>query len=460
MYDLAVIGAGPGGYVAALRAAQLGKRVVVIDEEGKPGGTCLNWGCIPSKALLRSAEVYELLKDVESLGVHGSQAGFDMKRIVARSRDVVTKLNCGIEFLLKKNKVEYLPGRAKILSGGTVGVSGRAEPVNASRILVATGSTARTLPGVKPDGLRILTAREAMLMETPPESVAVLGAGAIGIEFAYYFHALGAHVTVIELLDRVLPSEDPEVSERVKKAHERRGMKFLLRTRVTAMTPGPSGVQIETECDGRPDRLSASTTLMAFGVQPNLDGLFADGMTPALERGWIAVDDDFRTSMDGVYAIGDVTGPPQLAHVASHEGIIAVERMFTDSKPVMQYDAIPMCTYAHPQTASIGLAEPAAREKFGDGVQIGRFPFQALGKAVASGETDGFLKLVFAGPDARLVGAHIVGAGATEMIAELGMALALRATRDNILSVIHAHPTMSEAVTEAALAAAGRALHT
>ncbi|MBI4179414.1 dihydrolipoyl dehydrogenase [bacterium] len=456
-FDLAVIGAGPGGYVAAIRAAQLGKRVVVIDDEGHPGGTCLNWGCIPSKALLKAAERREFLKEAGSFGFGVTESSFDLQKIIGRSRDVVSKLNRGIEFLFKKNKIEYKVGRARIVMPGKIAVGG--ETIQAGRILIATGAKPRLLPGVKPDGRRILTSREALLLAEPPASLAVLGAGAIGMEFAYFFHAFGTRVTVIELLDRILPQEDREISAALRKIYEKAGMKILTGARVDAVRVEGDGVRLELDRDGKKETHDAGAALLALGVVPNTEGLFEEGVRVKEEKGWISVNDDFQTSLPGIHAIGDIIGPPWLAHVASHEGIVAVERMFTDHRPKIRYDVIPACTYCRPQVASVGLTEEAVRKQYGDAVQIGRFPFQALGKAIASDETEGFVKLIFAGPHAQLVGAHILGHEATEMIAELGMALSLEATRDDILATVHAHPTMAEAILEAALASAGRAIH-
>ncbi len=456
-FDLAVIGAGPGGYVAAVRAAQLGKKVVVIDDEGRPGGTCLNWGCIPSKALLKTAERYEFLKEAGGYGFSVSNVGFDMKKIIGRSRDVVSKLNKGIEFLFKKNKIDYVVARAQIIMPGKI--LGGASMIAADKILIAVGAKPRLFPGIHPDGRQILTSREALLLDSPPPHLAILGAGAIGMEFAYFFHALGSKITVVELLDRILPQEDPEISDRLRKIYEKAGMTFMTGTRVNEISTGKNSVRVDLDTDGKKSALTPSAALVALGVVPNVQGLLADSLKLKEEKGWIDVNDDYQTSLPGIYAIGDIIGPPWLAHVASHEGIVAVERMFTGHKPKINYDAIPACTYCQPQVASIGLTEPAARQKHGGDIQIGRFPFQALGKAIASDETEGFVKLIFAGPYAQLVGAHILGHEATEMIAELGMAIALEATRDDILSTIHAHPTMAEAVLEAALASAGRAIH-
>lgn len=454
-YDLAVIGAGPGGYVAAIRAAQLGKRVAIIDEEGRPGGTCLNWGCIPSKALLKTAEQYEFLRSAGRYGFSVSGVGFDLKKIVGRSRDVVSRLNKGIEFLFKKNKIDYKIGRARIVMPGRIAVAPSGDEIAAEKILIAVGAKPRCLPGIAPDGRRILTSKEALLVDVPPKHLAVLGAGAIGMEFAYFFHALGCKITVIEMCDRILPQEDPEVSDRLKKIYEKQGMTILTGTRVNGISEAGPGVRIDLP----PAPVDASAALLAFGVVPNVEGLMAEGLKLKETKGWIDVDDNYLTSLPGIYAIGDITGPPWLAHVASHEGIVAVERMFTDHTPRINYDAIPACTYCQPQVASIGLTEPAARIKYGEHLQIGRFPFQALGKAIAADETEGFVKLIFAGKHAQLVGAHILGHEATEIIAELGIAIALESTRDEIVSTIHAHPTMAEAVLEAALASDNRAIH-
>lgn len=454
-FDLIVLGGGPGGYVAAIRAAQLGRRVAVVDDQEYPGGVCTNWGCIPTKALLDAARRYEVLKDAEALGFRTGPVSFEMKTIVEHSRQVVSRLGKGVIGLLEKNKVERLAGRGQIVLPGRVKVGDRI--FETDRTIVATGSRPRLFPGMEPDGERVWTSREALLAKEAPRSLVVLGAGAIGMEFAYFFHTFGTKVTVVEMLDRILPNEDPDVSNRLRMIYERRGMSFHLGRPVRSLERSAGSVRVEI--DGG-EAVEADVALVALGVVPNDEGLLGDGIVLQRDgKGWIAVDDDYRTSLPGIHAIGDVTGPPWLAHVASHEGVVCVERMYTDERPSIDYEAVPGCTYCAPQVASVGLTEPEARRRHGADLKVGVFPFQAIGRAVAAGETAGFVKILFAGPHDQLVGAHILGAEATEIIAELGIAYAMEATADEIIGTMHAHPTLAEAVLEATLAARGRAIH-
>jgi len=455
-YDLIVIGGGPAGYVGAIRAAQLGKKVVVVEKE-RAGGTCLNWGCIPTKSLLRNAELYSLLKNhAGDFGFEIGSVNYDWNKVIGRSRKVADKLAGGIEFLFKKNKVDYILGEAAIPKAGQVDVvkkDGSMAQLASPKILVTTGVVTREMPGFPMNGTSVIGSRQAMALSTQPKEIIVIGAGAIGIEFAYFFNAFGTKVTVIEMMPNILPVEDTEVSVALEKALTKQGIKILTETKVEKAETTTTGVSI-TVSGKKSETLTADVALVAIGVAPLLPG----GMALKLDaKGYLAVNEKYETSVSGIYGAGDIIGPPWLAHVASWEAIQAVEGMFGKRKPQRQR-TFPGCTYCQPQVASVGLTERAAKEK-GMSVKIGKFPFQASGKAQAMGETEGFVKLIFNEPHGEIVGAHIIGNEATEMIAELGLAITLEATYDDIASTIHAHPTLSEAVMEATEAANGHAIH-
>ena len=455
-YDLLVIGGGPAGYVGAIRAAQLGKKVACIEKE-RAGGTCLNWGCIPTKSLLRNAELYLLLqKRAADFGFTFEHFSYDWAKIISRSRGVADRLAGGVEFLFKKNKVDYLRGEATITSPGKVTYrtkEGAEEAVEASNILIATGAVSRDLPGLPTDGKRVLNSHDAMIIQERPKSLVIIGAGAIGIEFAYFFNAFGSAVTVVEMLPNALPVEDTEISVTLEKALAKQGIKILTNTKVVKAEAGEKGVRISVE-GKKSETIEGDCALVAIGVAP----LLPNGIQPKLDKkGFVDVNDHYETSIRGVFAAGDVIGPPWLAHVASWEAIQAVEGIFMDHKP-KRAKIFPGCTYCQPQVASVGSTERAAKEQ-GLKFKVGKFPFSANGKALAIGESEGYVKLIIGEPHGEILGAHIIGPEATELIGELGLAMNLEATFEEIEATIHAHPTLSEAVHEATGAAFGLAIH-
>jgi dihydrolipoamide dehydrogenase len=455
-YDLAVIGGGPAGYVGAIRAAQLGKKVACIEKE-RAGGTCLNWGCIPTKSLLRNAELYHVLqKRAADFGFKFDNLSYDWKKIIFRSRGVADKLAGGVEFLFKKNKIDYLRGEATIPSPGKVSYrtkEGNTETVDSENILVATGAVSRDLRGLATNGKTVLNSHDAMIVDPQPKKLIVIGAGAIGVEFASFFNAFGTDVTVVEMLPNVLPVEDIEVSIALEKSLIKQGIKIYTGAEVTKTDVTEKGVSV-TIGGKKQQTLEGDTLLVAVGVSP----LVPTGIALKLDtKGYIEVNDRYATSVSGIYAAGDVIGPPWLAHVASWEAIQAVEGMFTSHKP-KRIRIFPGCTYCQPQVASVGLTERAAAEK-GLKFKVGKFPFSANGKALSIGEPEGFVKLIIGQPHGDILGAHIIGAEATELIAELGLAITAEATFEEIEATIHAHPTLSEAVHEASGAAFGLAIH-
>jgi len=458
-YDLIVIGGGPAGYVGAIKAAQLGKKVACIEKE-RAGGTCLNWGCIPTKSLLRNAELYHLMAHrAEEFGFAFEKLTFDWSKIVKRSRDVADKNAGGIEYLFKKHKIDYIRGEAAIEKPGAVKVKladGKEEAHSAPKMLVATGVVPRALPGLAYDGKRVISSREAMILEKQPKSMIIIGAGAIGIEFAYFYNAFGTKVTVVEMMPNILPVEDTEVSQTLERSFAKQGIKCLTNTKTTKAETTENGVKITVaDAKGAEQVLEAEICLVAIGVQPLLPGGTKLELT---ERGYIKTNDRYETSVPGVCAAGDIIGPPWLAHVASFEALQAVEGMFVNGYKPKKVTIFPGCTYCHPQVASVGLTERAAKDS-GKKFKVGKFPFMASGKGRAIGETEGFVKLIIAEPHGEILGAHIIGPEATEMIAELGLAITLEATHEEIEATIHAHPTLSEAVHEAVGQAFGAAIH-
>jgi dihydrolipoamide dehydrogenase len=456
-YDLIVIGGGPAGYVAAIRAAQLGKKVACVEKE-RAGGTCLNWGCIPTKSLLRNAELYSLLTHhAAQFGLSFEKLSFDWSKVISRSRDVADKNAAGIEFLFKKHKIDYIRAEATVDKPGSVvakAADGKTETLTAPRIMVATGVTSRPLPAFPFNGKTVIGSREAMVLQPQPKSMIIIGAGAIGIEFAYFFNSFGTKVTVVEMMPNVLPVEDTEVSQTLERALSKQGIKILTNTKTTATEATDSGVKITVE-GKTTETLEAEVCIVAVGVQPLLPG--GKLKLDLTERGYIKTDDNYQTSTPGVYATGDIIGPPWLAHVASYEAVQAVNGMFGAGKP-KKVTVFPGCTYCQPQVASVGLTERAAKEK-GLQYKVGKFPYMASGKARAVGETDGFVKLIIGEPHGEILGAHIIGAEATELIAELGLAITLEATHEEIDATIHAHPTLSEMIHEASEQAFGHAIH-
>lgn len=457
-YDLIVIGGGPAGYVAAIRAAQHGKKVACVEAD-RAGGTCLNWGCIPTKALLKNAELYQtLLHKSSEMGLKIDGLSYDWGTVVGRSRKVSDRLAGGIEFLFKKNKVDYIKGYGSIESEGKVGVKaadGSEQVIEGANIIIATGCVSRPLPPLPFNGKSVIGSKEAMVLEDQPKEMIIIGAGAIGVEFAYIYNAFGTKVTLVEMLPNVLPVEDTEVGEALEKSLTKQGIRCLTNTKVTGTKDNGDSVEITVEGPKENGTITADVCLVAIGIQPVLPG----GHQPELgERGYITVGDRYETNLPGVYAIGDINGPPWLAHVASFEAFQCVDGLFVEGFTPRKVNNFPGCTYCHPQVASVGKTERALKE---EGVEytVGKIPFVAIGKAVAASETDGFAKLLYGKKHGELLGAHIIGDNATELIAEMGLALDQELTIDEIHATIHAHPTMSEVIHEATLAAEGHAIH-
>ncbi|WP_193212755.1 dihydrolipoyl dehydrogenase [Luteolibacter marinus] len=457
-YDLIVIGGGPAGYVAAIRAAQLGKKVACVEAD-RAGGTCLNWGCIPTKALLKNAELYHTLTHkAKEFGLSFDNLQFDWSAVVGRSRKVSDRLAGGIEFLFKKNKVDYVRGHGALLGNGKVEVTaadGSKQTAEAKQIIIATGAKSRPLPPLPFNGTTVIGSKEAMTLEKQPKSMIIIGAGAIGAEFAYIYNAYGTKVTVVEMLARMLPVEDDEIGDALEKSFTKQGIRCLVNTKITKTEVKGSQVEVTVEGPKENGVLTADVVLVAIGVQPVLPG----GQQPELtDRGFVKVGDRYETSIPNVYAIGDVSGPPLLAHTASFEALQCVDGLYVEGHKVRKVTNFPGCTYCHPQVASVGKTERALKEE-GVEYKVGKIPFMAIGKAIAAGEPDGFAKLIYGKKHGELLGAHIIGDNATELIAEMGLALDQELTADEIHATIHAHPTMSEVIHEATLAADGHAIH-
>jgi dihydrolipoamide dehydrogenase len=460
IYDLVIIGGGPAGYVGAIRAGQLGKKVAVIEME-RAGGTCLNWGCIPTKALLKSAELYRTIQKADSYGLSVTGASFDFAKVIERSRGVAAQMAKGVEFLFKKNKVDYLVGKGCVTVPGMVEITEgehKGKFLRTKNILLCTGQKPRPLPGLPVDGTRVMTSREALAAKVPPKSLAIIGAGAIGVEFAYFFNAFGTKVTLIEMLPQILPVEDEEVAKVLERSFAKQGIAVHTGTKSENIRVGAKSVKLDLVKDGAKTELEVDSVLVAIGITSALDGLTSPKVKLEVDRGFVKVDQNYQTSVPGIYAAGDIQGPPWLAHVASFRAIQAVEGMFGYGKP-KQVGLFPGCTYCQPQVASTGLTEKAAKEKKLD-YKVGKFPFTAVGKAVAGGDTEGFVKVIADAKTGEIYGVHIIGNEATELIAEYGLAMNLEATVDEIHHTIHAHPTLSEALGEAALATLGKAIHT
>ncbi len=460
-FDLIVLGSGPGGYVAAIKAAQLGKKVACI-EKAEVGGVCLNWGCIPTKALIKNADMWNDIQKAGKMGFEMGDTKFNFTEIVKRSRKTANRLSKGIDFLLNKNNVTLIKGFGQFNSdkqievtdnnGDTVGT------YEADNIIIATGARAKTIPGIDIDGKKIISSREALVLDTIPDTITVIGAGAIGVEFAYIFNSFGAKVKIVEALPHVMPNEDKEIAKAATRALKKQKIKINAGTPVKSINTSGKQVEIVIEKKGKEKILKSDMVLMAIGVQPNTENIGLNKIDLKTDHHWIQVDENFRTSVEGIYAIGDVIGGPCLAHVASAEGIYAVEKICGhDPKPV-NYNAVPGCTYCHPQVASVGLTEAQAKEK-GYNLKIGKCHFRAIGKAIAIDEIDGLVKVIFDEKSGQLLGGHIVGAEATELIAELVTAVDQKMTFEELKTVIHAHPTLSEAVMEAIHDAYDEAIH-
>ena len=460
-FDLVVMGGGPGGYVAAIRAAQLKMNVALVEREHL-GGICLNWGCIPTKALLRTSEVYDLIKHADQYGLTVGQAGIDFPKIVKRSRQVARQLNQGVGFLLKKNKVTVFDGAGKLEGPRTVKVEKDGKTIatlKAKNVILATGARARSLPGLEPDGKLVWTYKEAMVPTAMPKSLLVIGSGAIGIEFASFYRTLGAEVTVVEVLPRVLPVEDEEISAFARKAFEKQGMKIMTGATVKALKRGSDSVTATIEADGKSQELTAERVILAVGITGNVENIGLETTKAKAERGHVVVDKWAETAEPGLYAIGDLAGPPWLAHKASHEGVIAVERIAgIKGLHPLNIRRIPGCTYCRPQVASVGLTEKAAKDA-GRKVRVGRFPFIGNGKAIALGEPEGLVKTVFDADTGELLGAHMIGAEVTELIQGYAVGMTLETTEAELMETVFPHPTLSEMMHESVLDAYGRAIH-
>jgi dihydrolipoamide dehydrogenase len=460
--DLVVIGGGPGGYVAAIRAAQLKMKVALVEREHL-GGICLNWGCIPTKALLRAAEIYALMHHLGDFGFKVENVGYDFDKVIKRSRDVASQLSRGVAHLLRKNKVQVFDGQGRLDGNRTVAIAKDGkdiETIKAGHIILATGARARTLPGLEPDGEYIWTYKEAMVPKAMPKSVLVVGSGAIGTEFASFYDHLGADVTIVEILERVLPVEDEEISAFTRKQLEKRGLKIRTGAKVTGLAAANGTVTGRIEPNGgEPQDFQVDRVVLAVGITGNVENLGLEGTKVKVEKGHVVVDEWLRTGEAGVYAIGDLVGPPWLAHKASHEGLVCVERIkgLNDVHP-LDVTKVPACTYCTPQVASIGLTEKAAKDA-GYEVKVGRFPYIGNGKAIALGETEGMVKTVFDAKTGELLGAHMVGAEVTELIQGYAIARQVEATELDLMHTIFPHPTLSEMMHESVLDAYGRAIH-
>ena len=459
-FDVIVIGAGPGGYVAAIRASQLGLKTAVIERE-VVGGVCLNWGCIPTKALLKSAEAYQTLNHAADFGLSAGEVGYDFPKVISRSREVASRMEKGVQFLFKKNKITSIMGDARIKPGNFVVVkdaTGNETAYQYKKLIIATGARARTLPNLPVDNERVITYRDALVLKERPGKMLVVGAGAIGIEFAYFYAAFGCEVTVVEIMDNILPIEDKEISKGLERVLTKSGLKIRTKTMVESLERKGATVSALLKTGDKVEQWVGDYCLVAIGVQGNVEnlGLETVGITP--ERSFIKVDKFYRTGVTDIYAIGDIIGPPLLAHVASHEGIIAAEHIAGANPHAMDYGNIPGCTYCQPQVASIGMTEEAAL-KAGKKIRIGKFPFTASGKAVAINETDGMVKVIIDEQLEEVLGVHILHAEATELIAEAAIIRSHEGIASSVFNTVHAHPTLSEAVMEAMAAALGRPIH-
>mgnify|MGYP000220400892 CR=1 FL=1 len=461
-YDIVVVGGGPGGYVAAIRASQLGFKTAVVEREHL-GGICLNWGCIPTKALLRISEINHILHELDKYGFSADNITFDVSKVVQYSRDTAKQLTRGVTHLLQKNNVDVIDGHGRLAGQGKVAVTkdGRdAATLAAEHVILASGARARTLPNIVPDGEVVWSYKEAMVPKVMPKTLLVIGSGAIGMEFASFYHDMGVEVTVVEVVDRILPAEDPEISDFAKKTFAKKGMTIKTGAKVTGLQTGKGGARATVDTGaGKSEQLDVDNVILAVGIVGNTEDIGLEGTRVQVDKGHVVVDEWQRTGEPGVYAIGDLVGPPWLAHKASHEGIVCVERIAgrNDVQPVKP-ERIPGCTYCRPQVASVGLAEPEAKAR-GYSVKVGRFPYQANGKALAMGEPEGMVKTIFDETTGELLGAHMIGAEATELIQGYGIAQTLETTEAELMHTVFPHPTLSEMMHESVLDAYGRAIH-
>ncbi|MGC1633660.1 MAG: dihydrolipoyl dehydrogenase [Gelidibacter sp.] len=454
-YDIIVLGSGPGGYVTAIRASQLGFKTAIIEKESL-GGVCLNWGCIPTKALLKSAEVFEYLKHAEKYGLSVKEADRDFTAVVKRSRDVAGGMSKGVNFLLKKNKIDVIEGFGKLKPGKKVDVDGK--EYSADHIIIATGARSRELPSLKQDGKKVIGYREAMTLKEQPKKMIVVGSGAIGVEFAYFYKSMGTDVTIVEFLPNVVPVEDEEVSKQLEKSFKKIGINIMTSSEVTKVDTSGAGVVATIKTAKGEETLEADIILSAVGIKSNIENIGLEEVGIAVDRDKILVNDFYQTNIPGYYAIGDVVPGQALAHVASAEGILCVEKIAGQNVEALDYGNIPGCTYATPEIASVGMTEKQAKEK-GYDIKVGKFPFSASGKASAAGATDGFVKVIFDAKYGEWLGCHMIGAGVTDMIAEAVLGRKLETTGHEVLKTVHPHPTMSEAVMEAVAAAYGEVIH-
>ena len=459
-YDVIVLGSGPGGYVTAIRASQLGMKTAVIEKESL-GGVCLNWGCIPTKALLKSANVYEYINHAEDYGIKVSSHKADFSAVVKRSRSVAEKMSGGVQFLMKKNKIDVIMGTGKVKPGKTIEVTdekGEKKDYTAKNIIIATGARSRQLPNLEQDGKQIVGYREAMVLPKMPKKMVIVGSGAIGVEFAYFYNAMGVDVTVVEYLPNIVPVEDIDVSKQLEKTFKKKGMNIMTNSSVEKVEKSSKGCEVHVKTKKGMETLNCDVVLSAVGIQPNIENIGLEETGIVVDDGKIVVNDYYETNIPGYYAIGDVVAGQALAHVASAEGITCVEKIAGQNPEPIDYNNIPGCTYCSPEIASVGMTEKAAKEA-GYELKIGKFPFSASGKASAAGHNDGFIKLIFDAKYGELLGGHMIGANVTEMIAEIVALRKLETTGHELIKTVHPHPTMSEAVMEAAAAAYDEVIH-
>jgi dihydrolipoamide dehydrogenase len=460
-YDIIVVGSGPGGYVTAIRASQLGLKTAIVEKESL-GGVCLNWGCIPTKALIKSANVYEYLQHAADYGINVKESSADFGAMIKRSRDVANGMSNGIQFLMKKNKIDVLKGNGVIKAGKAVEVtdeSGNKTTYTAAKgVIIATGSRSRQLPNLPQDGTKIIGYRQAMTLPTQPKKLVVVGSGAIGVEFAYFYNAIGTEVTIVEYLPNIVPVEDEDVSKQLEKSFKKAGINILTNASVEAVDTSGSGCVVSIKTAKGEEKIECDVVLSAAGVVTNIENIGLEELGIVVDKGRILVNDYYQTNLPGYYAIGDVVPGPALAHVASAEGIICVEKIAGHHPEPLNYGNIPGCTYCSPEVASVGMTEKAAKEA-GYEIKVGKFPFSASGKASAAGAKDGFVKLIFDAKYGELLGGHMIGANVTEMVAELVAVRKLETTGEELIKTVHPHPTMSEAIMEAAAAAYGEVIH-